>query len=252
MGYYTNSITISDELSSSIYKNLLHIQNKNYNSMQYKNLLFDLDGTLTDPAQGIVNSIIHSLNRMGIKSPPPAELLSFIGPPLRDSYIHTFNLSHAAASQAVELYREYYHEKGIYENKLYPGIEDILLEFKKTGFNLFLATSKPTVYAQRILSYFGLHHYFTGITGSNLDHTRTAKVEIIQHIEQEFTLHQNSMLMIGDRHFDILGARQAGINALAVSYGYGSIEELKAAAPLAIVHTTQQMKQYIMSVPNNP
>lgn len=204
--------------------------------MRYTHMIFDLDGTLTDPKVGITEAIKFALNKMGEPIPDMAVLVDFIGPPLFDSFIEKCGLSPAQAMKAVDYYREYYSEKGLYENHPYPGIEAALEALKQENVRMYVATSKPEVYARKILTYFGLNHYFDCIAGATLDGSITKKEEVLDYLSEKCQLGElDSVLMIGDRKFDIEGARHAGFDAAAVLYGYGSREELEAHSPEYLV-----------------
>jgi phosphoglycolate phosphatase len=146
---------------------------------QYSTLLFDLDGTLTDPREGITRSIQYALRKMGQEPPPCEELLCCIGPPLLASFQKYFGMSEADARQATACYREYFGERGIFENRVYPGIPELLSELKTAGRRLVLATAKPEIYAEKILRHFGLHVYFDLVAGANFNNTRIYKFEVI-------------------------------------------------------------------------
>jgi phosphoglycolate phosphatase len=195
------------------------------------NILFDLDGTLTDPKEGIVNSILYALHKLGIAENCISELDSFIGPPLRDAFAERYKLSDALADKAISYYREYYAARGIFENKLYPGVHALLASLSNKNYRLFVATSKPTVYAAEVLRHFKADSWFKEITGSNLDNTRTDKTEIIATIVSRHGLIASHSVMIGERMHDILGAKNNAMKSIAVTYGYGSPEELSACQP---------------------
>ena len=203
--------------------------------MQKQILLFDLDGTLTDSAPGIIHSAIYALESFGIHA-DPADLRKFIGPPLSQSFEEFYGFSKTQATEAVKKYREYFAEKGIFENEPYPGIEAILRQLQQNGKRLLVATSKPEVFAKRILEHFSLSAYFEGITGSELDGTRTDKAEVIAYALQKAGIHEKeTAVMIGDRKHDILGAQKNGLESIGVLYGYGSREELELAGATQIV-----------------
>jgi len=191
----------------------------------YDYCLFDLDGTLTDPKIGITNSVAYALNHFGIKSDPD-ELIKFIGPPIRDSFRIFYGMNETDIETAVEKYREYFPEKGIYENTLYPGTNNMLEKLSKQS-DLVIATSKPTVYAKIVADHFGFTKYFKDIAGSELDGRRSKKSEIITYIKEEIIQNSSkSIIMIGDRQHDIIGAKETGIKSIGVTWGYGSREEL--------------------------
>jgi phosphoglycolate phosphatase len=195
------------------------------------NILFDLDGTLTDPKEGILNSILFALERLGIHENSIDELDTFIGPPLRESFVKRYNLTNELADKAMFYYREYFSVKGIYENKIYPGVKEMLESLSDHHYKLFVATSKPTVFAVEVLRYFKIDSYFNEIVGSNLDNSLTDKTEIISYLVSANGLQVNDSIMIGDRKHDIIGAKNNSMKTIAVTYGYGSSEELLSHHP---------------------
>ncbi|MDZ4132974.1 MAG: HAD family hydrolase, partial [Dethiobacteria bacterium] len=202
--------------------------NSNENT-RFNHILFDLDGTLTDSAEGVTRSVQYALQMYGIIA-SLEDLRSFIGPPLHWSFENSYGFSKAKAFQAVEYYREYYREKGIFENKLYPNITEMLEALSKSGANLYVATSKPTVFALQVLQYFNIDRFFATIAGSNLDGTRVDKSEVIDFVlTNNEDIDKNRAVMVGDRKHDIIGARTCGLNSIAVTYGYGSPTELTTA-----------------------
>ena len=208
----------------------------------YKTYLFDLDGTLTDSQVGITNSLRYALSRMSITEADHIRLDKFIGPPLLESFKKHYNLTDNRARQAVAYYREYYAEKGIFENTVYEGIPAVLADLDRRGAKLILATSKASVYAQRVLEHFGLDRHFDGVYGSHFDLSRAAKTEIIADIVNE-TEHraEGPFVMIGDHRDDVIGARENGMDSVAVTYGYGSEKELEEAQPTYIVHSVTEL-----------
>ena len=198
--------------------------------MSYKYILFDLDGTLTDPQEGITKSVAYALRHYGIEPPPLEELFPFIGPPLADSFMEFYGFDKEKAAEAVWVYREYFMETGKYENLVYDGIEALLKALRESGRKLAVATSKPEVLALDILEHFGLAQYFDVIRGSMMDGTRVKKHEVIQAVLDEFKPQDMSeMIMIGDRKFDVEGAREFGMDCIGVLFGYGSRAELEEA-----------------------
>jgi phosphoglycolate phosphatase len=208
---------------------------------QINTVLFDLDGTLTDPQKGIINSILFSLDKMQINESNIQELDTFIGPPLRDSFAGRYNLSHERADLAVQYYREYYAERGIFENNIYDGVHELLEYLTANNYRLFVATSKPTVFAIKVLEHFNLANFFTGIIGSNLDNTRSDKSEIIAHVISEYQLEVIHAIMIGDRKHDIIGAKNNLMKSIGVTYGYGSAEELSSHQPDFVVNNCNKL-----------
>lgn len=213
----------------------------------YQTVLFDLDGTITDPGQGITNSVAYALEKMGVSPPERKELYRFIGPPLMESFAKYYGFPPAAAQAAVGFYREYFQEKGIYENVLIEGMPALLARLQTAGKALLLATSKPQVYAEEILRYFGIEHYFSFVAGSNLDGTRTAKQEVIAYaLHSAQVAATQTAIMVGDRLHDILGARKMGIASVGVLFGYGSREELAQAGATYIAATPKELEKVLL------
>ncbi|MDG9782781.1 HAD family hydrolase [Metapseudomonas otitidis] len=199
--------------------------------MRYQNILFDLDGTLTDPREGITRSVQYALAQLDIHEPDLAQLEHFIGPPLLQCFMQTYGLSEARAWDAVNHYRDRFKVTGLYENRVFDGVDPLLARLAQQGRTLYIATSKPTVFAREIARHFGFDRHFRHIYGSELDGTRTHKVELIAHLLAEEGLDPADTLMIGDRKHDLIGANQNGLHAAGVGYGFGSREELMAEAP---------------------
>ena len=207
----------------------------------FKALLFDLDGTLTDPFEGIANSIAYALRKFGIEVNVKHSLTAFIGPPLVQSFCTFCGFTRNNALKAVEFYREYFAEKGLYENVVYDGIVPMLQMLKAHGKQLYVATSKPEVFAKRIIEHFGMAEYFVGVAGATMDTSRNEKADVIAYALNKYAVDAENALMIGDRKHDILGAKANGLHSMGVLYGYGSQQELRAAgadmladAPLSI------------------
>lgn len=223
-------------------------------------LLFDLDGTLTDPMVGITKSVQYALRHYGIVEEDLEKLIPFIGPPLRDSFKKFYSFSDEQASEGVQIYREYFQEKGIFENEEILGIREMLEELKEEGKLLFVATSKPEVYARRILEYFEMEHYFAFIGGADMEETRVSKGDVIRYVlervgamvkdEREGITKakeiKGQVLMIGDREHDILGAKENGIQSVGVLFGYGSREELEAAGADWIVESVEELRKVLL------
>lgn len=199
--------------------------------MRYNILLWDLDGTLTDSKEGITRSVQYSLQKLGYPIPDADDLHWVIGPPLKESFkVLLKTTDEALLSQAVGLYRERFRDLGLYENIVYPGIPELLLKLKEQGCRHFLATSKPRVFAEKILQHFGLKEHFEHIMGSELDGRLVDKESVIAEVLKRFSAEaQVKPVMIGDRKYDVQGARANGIEVIAVSYGYGTREELRQA-----------------------
>lgn len=194
-----------------------------------KYILLDLDGTVTDSQRGIKNSVEYALNAFNIKVKDRNELDKYIGPPLRQSFMRFAGLSEENSNIAMKKYREYYGPKGIFENELYKGIEELLRELKERDKRVILATSKPWIYAEIILEHFDIKKYFDFVSGSELNGARTDKAEVIKYAVDKFGIEKDNAIMIGDREHDIKGAHKNGIRALGVLYGFGSREELEQA-----------------------
>lgn len=207
----------------------------------YKAILFDLDGTLTESGEGIIRSVQYALESLGRPVPEAEELEVFIGPPLVDQFMEFTGMDREEAEKGVSYYRERYAREGIFENKLYPGVESMLAQLKRKKYILAVASSKPEKFVIQILDHFGISEYFDVITGSGLDGTRVHKTEVIEEALKRLGMEnrREEVLMVGDRKHDILGARQSGLECLAVSYGYASMEELQNAEPIAIADSTQ-------------
>lgn len=213
-------------------------------------LLFDLDGTLTDPKIGITTCVQYALSAQGIEEPDLNKLEPFIGPPLKDSFMEFYGFNEEQAERAIGKYRERFQDIGIFENKLYPGIRRMLRKCKRRGAALAVASSKPEIYVKRILEHFHLAQYFDVIVGSELDGRRTAKEEVVQEalrrLFPEGDIDYDNTVMIGDRKFDVTGARDNKLVGVGVSYGYGSMEELKAAAPDYIVRSVRELEELLL------
>ncbi|MGD6960871.1 HAD family hydrolase [Fictibacillus phosphorivorans] len=213
----------------------------------YEYILFDLDGTLSDPKIGITKSVQFALRRMGITEENLDHLESFIGPPLQQSFQEFYSFNETQIRTAITYYRERFKDIGMYENTLYEHIPSLLQELSDNGLTVVVATSKPTVFAEEILKYFNIYHYFDLIVGSNLNGTRTSKTEIIQHILHHYIDQpKETFIMIGDRKHDIIGAHNTGIDSIGVTYGYGSMEELTNAKPTSIVKTVSELREVIL------
>jgi phosphoglycolate phosphatase len=217
-----------------------------------KYLLFDLDGTLTDPKEGITKCVQYALADQGIEEPDLDKLTVFIGPPLADSFMSFYHMSEAEAETAIAKYRERFQETGIIENMLYEGIPHMLKQLKTQGMHLAVASSKPEIYVNRILEHFKIASYFEVVAGSNLDGSRTKKEEVVREalsrlsVKSGETIHMEDVYMIGDRKHDIEGAKPLGIECVGVSYGFGSLEELKEAKADYIVKTVPELEKFLL------
>lgn len=197
---------------------------------RYDTILFDLDGTLTDPGLGITSAVMYSLEKLGLPVPERTELYKFIGPPLIASYRDFYGFSQEKAKEAAAIYREYYGERGLWENRVYDGIPEQLAALRADGRRLCVATSKPEPFAVRIMERFGLARYFEHICGATMDEKRDSKHLVIEYaLEVCGVTDRRTVLMVGDRKHDILGAKESGLDSMGVLYGYGSRDELIAA-----------------------
>lgn len=212
----------------------------------YQTILFDLDGTLTDPGEGITNSVAYSLAKYGIEVTDRRTLYKFIGPPLYESYMNFYGFSEPQAHEAVEYYREYYRPRGIFENRVYDGIPRLLADLKGAGLRLLVATSKPEGFSNQILEHFGLSQYFDFVAGSTLDGSRIRKGDVIAYALEQSGADPKGCLMIGDREHDVLGAAEHGIPCLGVTFGYGSLEELVCAGARAVVDDVESISRFIL------
>ena len=199
-------------------------------NMSVTHVFFDLDGTLTDPKEGITNSVAYALSHFGIEVEDKSELIPFIGPPLWDSFEKFYGFSRRDSSRAVTYFREYFADRGIFENYLFDGAREILERLKESGKSISLATSKPTEFAVRILKRFEIDGFFHVTAGSEMNGERVRKDEVIKYaLEQNGFPPPERVIMIGDREHDIIGARSCSVRSMGVLYGYGGREELIAA-----------------------
>lgn len=198
-------------------------------------LLFDLDGTLTDPGLGITNAVAHALACHGIQPASREELYPYIGPPLTAAFQRYHHLTPPQAEQALRDYRAYFSTVGIFENTLYPGMAAFLRQLRREDYCLILATSKPEPFARRILEHFDLQDLFSFVAGNMLDERRPAKEDVIAYVREQYpALDSRNTLMIGDREYDIRGGREHGLPTVGVLYGYGSRQELEQAGATAL------------------
>jgi haloacid dehalogenase superfamily, subfamily IA, variant 1 with third motif having Dx(3-4)D or Dx(3-4)E len=215
------------------------------NNFEY--ILFDLDGTLTDSGEGITKSVQYALKSFGILVDDLKELNKFIGPPLKDSFKEYYNFDEEKAQLGLVKYREYFAEKGIYENKLYDGIPELLEVLKKNNKKIVLATSKPEVYARQILQYFKIDKYFDFAAGADFEETRVNKGDVIKYALQEANITDLSkVIMVGDREHDIIGAKENNIKSVGVLYGFGDVIELTQARAEYIVKDTEELLNILL------
>lgn len=240
----------------------------------YEYILFDLDGTLTDSKPGITRCVQHALYKMGIEEPDLDKLVPFIGPPLLDSFHEFYGFDEQQGKQAIGYYRERFNAVGIFENEVYPGVENLLADLKASGKKLAVASSKPEVYVERILEHFGLRAYFDVVVGSGLDGSRMRKEEVVEEAlrcllpEQLFRemmdrksrsadsrmaekcdgKYHDAVVMVGDRRFDVEGAREYQIASVGVDYGYALPGELAKAGADVIVETVEELGKALQQV----
>ena len=207
--------------------------------MTPKSILFDLDGTLTDSGEGIMKSAVYALSHYGIEAPSEAELRTFVGPPLTESFAR-FGVPQDQLAQAVEIYRSRYIPIGRFENAPYPGIRELLEKLKADGHRLYVATSKPEWMSIKILEYFDLAKYFEMICGAATDFSRNSKEAVIAHLLKECGAQENP-IMVGDTAYDVIGAKAHGIPCVGVDWGYGLNEDMVEAGAIAIAYTAEQL-----------
>lgn len=215
----------------------------------YQYILFDLDGTLTDPGLGITNSILYALREMGAELPERESLYRFIGPPLAKTFLEFF--PDEKVQEAIDTYRVYFRAKGMFENTVYDGIPHLLRELKARKIPAAVATSKPEEFAVTILEHFGLAEYFTVIGGAAMDGSRSEKQQVMEYVLDKLNVspdHLPQCIMTGDRKYDIQGAKALGMTAIGVSWGYGNQEELTNAGADAVADTPAQLLDIIIKL----
>lgn len=214
---------------------------------KYDYAFFDLDGTLSDPGIGITNSVMYALERFGIHVSDRAELYKFIGPPLADSFMEYCGFPEAKAMEAVGYYRQFFADKGIFENELFPDIPPLLERLRAAGLKLAIATSKPERFAVAIAEHFGIAHYFDFIGGAAMDETRNKKDQVIEYCISSMGISDRKrVIMVGDREHDIEGARKCGLECIAVTFGYGSREEFTAHGAAYIAGSAREVGDIIL------
>ena len=214
-----------------------------------KYLLFDLDGTLTDPKIGITTCAQYALRHFGIEEPDIDKLEGFIGPPLADSFQQFYGFNEKQVQEAIQAYRERFNTIGLYENEIYPGFPEMLARLKNAGKKLAVASSKAAVYVVKILQHFGIEQYFDVVVGSELNGTRTQKEEVIEEALRQLChddkTENDKVVMIGDRKFDIQGAKEFGLISVGVSFGYAPPGELEQAGADYIVDTVEELEELL-------
>ena len=218
----------------------------------YQKILFDLDGTLTDPKEGICKSVQYALEAFGIKEEDIDKLTPFIGPPLKNSFMEFYGMTGEEAEEAVEKYRERFSVTGLYENKVYAGIPEMLGHLREKGYCMAIASSKPTVFVNRILQHFSLDCYFDVVVGSELNGKRVNKDEVIKESVRELFREEavcySQVVMVGDRKFDVEGAKVFGMDCIGVDYGYAQNNELAEAGAAYVVSDVGKLEQLLLSL----
>lgn len=217
-------------------------------------VLFDLDGTLTDPKEGITKSVQYALASFGIDEENLDNLECFIGPPLKDSFMEFYGFEEDKAEEAIARYRERFQDTGIFENRIYDGIPELIRKLKGNRKKLAVASSKPTVFVERILEYFDIRRFFDVVVGSELDGTRVEKAEVVEEAlrqlygdnPEDLEQKKSSTVMVGDRKFDIAGAKAQGLTSVAVAYGYGKMDEIRIAKPDYTVKNVEELEKLLL------
>ena len=211
--------------------------------MKQKAVLFDLDGTLTDSGEGIINCAALALEHFGLPVPDRQTMRVFVGPPLDQTFIK-FGVPEDKASEAIAVYRSRYVPIGIFENFPYPGIPELLEELNRQGHRLFVATSKPEEMAHKVLNHFGLAHHFEMICGATLDRSRLKKEDVIAYLLSQVE-GVEAVVMVGDTVYDVLGAKEHGIPTIGVAWGYGEVTDMEQAGAAAIAKTTEELLELL-------
>lgn len=212
---------------------------------KYDHILFDLDGTLTDSGPGIMNGFEYSLGKMGVEYPGRDYLKQFVGPPLGDSFEKTLGFSPEDAAKGIAFYKEYYAEKGVYENDVYPGIPELLEKLKESGKKLLVATTKAELMANVVMDHFGLRKYFDLMVASN-NTDRKNKIDVLNYAIENGGVDRERAVMVGDRFYDITGAAHFGMTSVGVLYGYGSRQELEEAGATHIAESVDSLYDILL------
>ena len=214
----------------------------------FEHIFFDLDGTLTDSAPGILNAVTYTLEQFGVDVPSRESLRYFIGPPLMDSFSKGFGFSHETCVEAVRTYRVYFSQKGIFENSVYDGVETMLQTLKAQGKHLYIATSKPIGFAERIADHFGLTSYFDHIYGPDMGDEKSSKADVIRMAMRDSGAQLQTTVMVGDRFHDVKGATANNIPCVGVLYGYGDEKELVEAGALCTIPTVEALTDFLKAL----
>lgn len=209
-------------------------------------VLFDWDGTVADTRPGIFNSVRYAIGQYGIPDKPDDELRYFIGPPLYDGFEHVFGVSPELANELTDTYRVYYRDKGIFECNVYDGVGDLLRELHDAGVKTAVVSSKPKEFLDRLVEHFGLAEHLDAVVGPAMDNHNSNKTVLVNQALKELMLLPSTVAMIGDRHFDMEGAKAAGVNAVGVLYGYGTEEELCAAGADAVCEQVADLRGFLL------
>ncbi len=213
----------------------------------FKNILFDLDGTIIDSREGIINGFVYTLKHFDIEVQDRTSLEKFIGPPLEDTFVNYYNLTKEQAKYAIEKYREFYEKTGVWETKLYKEIDELIRDLKQNGKNVLLATSKPEPYANKILEKYNLKQYFYFVSGATLDGTRNAKKDVIKFaLDNINNFKLEECIMVGDRNYDILGAKANNLKSIGVTYGFGTKQELETAGADYIAEDVEELRKVLL------
>lgn len=207
--------------------------------------MFDVDGTIFDTGEGVSASILYALEKMGEKPLPDETLRKFIGPPLIDGFMQFAGFSEGKANTAIAYYREFYTPKGVYMAKLYDGIESLFSDLYNAGKNLFVISSKPTVFVQKLFAKYNIDKYFKDIAEVRFDNCEISKADLIESVIKKYGLDISDTVMIGDRKFDIDGAKEIGVRSIGVTYGFGSRDELLRHGADFIADSAEEIKKYI-------
>jgi phosphoglycolate phosphatase len=212
-------------------------------------VLFDLDGTLTDAAPGIVNGMRIVFDHFGIQQPDDATMRGYLGPPLADTWREYYSLSDEQITEALAIYREYYHDVGMFENEVFDGVPELLQQLGDHDITLATATSKPDFSATRILEYFGLRDHFRFVGAADLEGTRDSKALVIEHTLHQLNAQSTShrIVMVGDRSHDVHGARAHGIDTIGVLWGYGDADELTTAGAITLVEQPRELREHLLN-----
>lgn len=209
-------------------------------------IFFDLDGTITDSGLGITKSVQYALKTFGIEETDLKKLEPFIGPPLKDSFMEFYHMDEEQAKKAVKAYREYYEVTGLFENEVYEGIPTLLKRIKENGKQIVLATSKPEVFAKKILEHFQLDCYFSIVAGADLEGERVEKLDVMEYaLSLAGIQNRDQVMMIGDRKYDIEASNQLGIETIGVLFGFGSKEELEKAGATYLAQTPEEIQEIL-------